>query len=111
VEEPTITKNKIGAAGPEFNKEHAHFFYVKGIVHGAFVPPNTTVSSDFYCDVLRHLKENVRRRRSEVWRNHNWLLHQVNAPAHKSLKTTEFVTNSNMVIVPHPPYSPDLAPL
>jgi hypothetical protein len=27
-----------------------------------------------------------------------------------SLKTTEFVTNSNMVIVPHPPYSPDLAP-
>jgi transposase len=28
---------------------------------------------------------------------------------HTSLKTTEFVTNNNMVIVPHPPYSPDLA--
>jgi histone-lysine N-methyltransferase SETMAR len=27
-----------------------------------------------------------------------------------SLKTTEFVTNNNMVIVPHPPYSTDLAP-
>jgi transposase len=27
-----------------------------------------------------------------------------------SLKTTEFVTNNNMVIVPYPPYSPDLAP-
>jgi hypothetical protein len=27
-----------------------------------------------------------------------------------SLKTTEFVTNNNMVIVPHPPYSPELAP-
>jgi hypothetical protein len=26
------------------------------------------------------------------------------------LKTTEFVTNNNMVIVPHPPYTPDLAP-
>jgi hypothetical protein len=27
------------------------------------------------------------------------------------LKTTEFVTNSNMdTVVPHPPYSPDLAP-
>jgi hypothetical protein len=26
-----------------------------------------------------------------------------------SLKTTEFVTNNNMVIIPHPPYSPDLA--
>jgi transposase len=31
-------------------------------------------------------------------------------PAHTSLKTTEFVTNNNMVIVPHPPYSPGLAP-
>jgi hypothetical protein len=26
------------------------------------------------------------------------------------MKTTEFVTNNNMVIVPHPPYWPDLAP-
>jgi hypothetical protein len=27
-----------------------------------------------------------------------------------SLKTTEFETNINMVIVSHPPYSPDFAP-
>jgi hypothetical protein len=26
VEEPTIAKNKKGAAGQEFNIEHAHFF-------------------------------------------------------------------------------------
>jgi hypothetical protein len=41
--------------------------------------------------------------------NHSWLLHH-NTPAHMSQKTTEFVTNNNMVIVPHPPYSPGLAP-
>jgi hypothetical protein len=41
--------------------------------------------------------------------NHNWLLHHDNTPAHTSLKSTEFVTD-NMVIVPHLPYSPDLAP-
>jgi hypothetical protein len=51
------------------------------------------------------------RKRPEFWRNHNWLLHHNNAPAHTSLKTTEFVTNNNnnMVIIPYPPYSPDLA--
>jgi histone-lysine N-methyltransferase SETMAR len=86
------------------------FFYVKGIVHCEFVPPNTTINSDFYCDVLKRLRENVRRKRLELWRNHNWLLHYNNAPAHMSLKTTEFVTNNNMVIVPHPSYLPDLAP-
>jgi transposase len=31
-------------------------------------------------------------------------------PAHTSLKNTQFLTNNNMVIVPHPPYSSDLAP-
>jgi hypothetical protein len=40
-----------------------------------------------------------------------WLHHYDSTPAHTFLKTTEFVTNNNMVIVPHPPYSPDLTPL
>jgi transposase len=57
---------------------------------------------------LRHLIEKVQWKRPELWHNHNWLLHHNNAPAHKSLKTTEFVTNNDMVIVPHPPYSLDL---
>jgi hypothetical protein len=75
VEEPTITKSKKGKAGPEINKEHAHcFFRREGTVHGEFVPPNTTVNSDFYCDILRHLRENVQQKRPEVWCNHNWLL-------------------------------------
>jgi hypothetical protein len=69
-----------------------------------------TVNSDCYCDVLRRLRENVRRKRMELWRNHNWLLHHNNRPSHTSLKTTEFLTNNNMVIIPHPPYSLDLAP-
>jgi hypothetical protein len=35
------------------------FFDAKGIVHHDFFPRNTIVNSDFYCDVLRHLRENV----------------------------------------------------
>jgi histone-lysine N-methyltransferase SETMAR len=85
------------------------FFRREGIVRRELVPPNTTVNSDFYCDILKRLRGNVRRKRPELWRNHNWFLHHDNAPAHTSLKTTEFVTN-NMVFVPHPPCSPDLAP-
>jgi hypothetical protein len=87
-------------------------FDVKGIVHCDFVPPNTTstVNSNFYCDILRRLRENVPRKGLELWPNHNWLLHHDNAPAHTFLKTTEFVTNNNMVIGSRPPYSLDLAP-
>jgi hypothetical protein len=49
-------------------------------------------------------------KKPELWHNRNWPLHHDNAPAHMFLKTTEFVTNNNMVIIPHPPYLPDLAP-
>jgi hypothetical protein len=52
-------------------------------------------------------KKNIKK--TEFWRNSSWL-HQDNATANTSLKTTKFVTN-NMLIVSHPPYSPDLAPV
>lgn len=64
---------------------------------------------DFYSDVLRLLRENVPWERLEIWHIHNWLHHD-NAPTHTSLKITEFVTNSNMVTIPHPPYPLNLAP-
>jgi histone-lysine N-methyltransferase SETMAR len=86
------------------------FFDVKGIAHHEFVPPNTAVNSHLYSDVLRCFRENMRRKRPKLWRDNNWLLHQDNAPAHTSLKTTEIVTNNHLVIVPHPPYSLCLAP-
>jgi histone-lysine N-methyltransferase SETMAR len=39
------------------------FFGVKGIVHCELVPPNTTINSDFYCDILRHVRENMGQKR------------------------------------------------
>jgi hypothetical protein len=59
---------------------------------------------------LRCLRENVWWKRPELWHNHNWLLHHNNEPIHRSLKTTEFLTNKNVVIVPQTPYLLDLAP-
>ena len=45
-----------------------------------------------------------------MWKNRDWLLHHDNAPAHISLVVREFLTKNNMTTVPHPAYSPDLAP-
>jgi hypothetical protein len=67
VEEPTITKSKEGVRGLEFKKEYAHyFFYATQIVHREFVPPNTTVNSEFYCDVLRRSRENMQRKQPQL---------------------------------------------
>ena len=38
------------------------------------------------------------------------LLHHDNASSHTALRTREFSQNSGLKTLPHPPYSPDLAP-
>ena len=87
------------------------FFDIRGIVHKEFIPPGQTVNGKFYCEVLRQLRGNVRRKRPEMWKNRDWLLHHNNAPAHTSLVVRAFLTKNNMTTVPHPVYLPDLAPL
>jgi len=39
-----------------------------------------------------------------------WILHKYNAPAHNTLSVEQFLTNKNITVLEHPPYSPDLAP-
>ncbi|KAJ4430628.1 hypothetical protein ANN_19217 [Periplaneta americana] len=56
------------------------------------------------------LRESVRRKRPEMWRKGNWLHHHDNAPAHTALTVRQFLTNNNMVLMLHSPYSPDLDP-
>ncbi|PNF15068.1 hypothetical protein B7P43_G16541 [Cryptotermes secundus] len=40
----------------------------------------------------------------------DWFFHHDNAPAHTALSVRQFLTKNGMTPVPHPPYSPDLAP-
>jgi len=42
------------------------FFDVRGILHLEFVPPGQTVNQEFYLEVLRRFRENVRRKRPEL---------------------------------------------
>ena len=39
-----------------------------------------------------------------------WHFHQDNAPVHNSILVTDYLIKMGIKTVPHPPYSPDLAP-
>jgi hypothetical protein len=56
---------------------------------------------------LGSVMEFARRSEQKTWTCTVLLLHHDNAPTYTSLKTTEFVTNNNMIVVPHPPYLRD----
>ena len=84
--------------------------YNEGIIHREFVPPGMRFNVDFYCDVLRRLRENVRCKMPQKWRNQDLIIHHDNALAHRSFKVSQLLAKNNMTVIPHPPYSPDLAP-
>ena len=46
----------------------------------------------------------------EMWKKQSWILHHDNAPAHTSMLVRDFLAKNKTVIMPQPPYSPDLAP-
>ncbi|KYN13102.1 hypothetical protein ALC57_14709, partial [Trachymyrmex cornetzi] len=46
----------------------------------------------------------------QLWKENSWILHHDNAPAHTSLLVSSFLAKHDTIIMPQPPYSPDLAP-
>lgn len=55
------------------------------------------------------MQDRVRHKHPEVWATGNKMIHHDNAAAHMFIKVQHFLTGNNMVSIPHPPYSPDLA--
>lgn len=86
------------------------FFDCRGVVHSEFLPPGQTVNKEYYVSVLKRLRENIRRKRPELWRDNSWFLHHDNAPAHTSHLVRDYLTKNNVHTVPQAPYSPDMAP-
>jgi len=55
------------------------------------------------------LRESVRRKQAEKWRDGDWILHHNNAPAHTSHLVQQFMAKHGTAQLQQPPYSPDLA--
>ncbi|UYV78256.1 hypothetical protein LAZ67_16000691 [Cordylochernes scorpioides] len=86
------------------------FFDYRGVVHHEFLPQGRTVNKEYYLQVMRNLREAIRQKRPDLWKNKNWLLHHDNAPAHTSLLVRDFLAKNNTLMMPQPPYSPDWPP-
>ncbi|UYV82755.1 hypothetical protein LAZ67_22000747 [Cordylochernes scorpioides] len=86
------------------------FFDCRGVVHHEFLPQGRTVNKEYYLQVMRNLREAIRQKRPDLRKNKNWLLHHDNPPAHTSLLVRDYLAKNNTLMMPQPPYSPDLAP-
>lgn len=71
----SVTKTEESVIGQKRNQEHAcRFFDIYGIIHSAFITQGHTVNADFYCSVLKWLREDISRKWPSFWRYGNWML-------------------------------------
>lgn len=85
------------------------FWDIDGVILVDVLPKGGTINSETYIKTLTKLNRRYRRVRPHKDREHLLLLHD-NARPHTSLQTKEAIDKMCWNILPHPPYSPDLAP-
>jgi len=71
---------------------------------------NCCVREEMYTDVVRCLKDAVRRKRPEKWKTSDWFLLHDDTAAHQSVLAKPFFAENNVTALDHFPYPPDLAP-
>ena len=77
---------------------------IKGILYWEILPTETTVDSKKYCVQLEKVDQKSKGKYEKVY-----FLHDNERP-HASKQTMKKLLDLKWFVLPHPPYSPDLAP-
>ena len=86
------------------------FFDSTSRIYMHWVPTRQTVNKKYYVEVLREFRKRFCRKRPALFKSAQWHFQRDNAPVHNSILVTDYSTKMGINTVPHPPYSPDLAP-
>lgn len=82
----------------------------KGVVFFELLPAGQTINTGVYCRQLEDLKAAVATKRPELANRWGVVFQHDNARPHKSLDSCLKLAKFEWDVLPHPPYSPDLAP-
>jgi histone-lysine N-methyltransferase SETMAR len=77
---------------------------VKGMIRWELLPPDCTITADLYCKQLDRVSAKPQGKQDRIYFLHD------NARPHIAKSTREKLLKLGWVTVPHPSYSPDLAP-
>jgi histone-lysine N-methyltransferase SETMAR len=83
----------------------------EGVLHFELVPDGRAVNAELYSEQLSRVYEVLKRRYPALVNRKRVLLQQDNAPAHRARLTQAKIQELGAVeVLPHPAYSPDIAP-
>ena len=76
----------------------------RGIIHWEILPRNTIITATVYCEQLDRVAAKLRGKQGRVWYLHD------NARPHIARTTNDKFRELGWEVIPHPSYSPELAP-
>jgi hypothetical protein len=80
------------------HKRHVDgFFDIEGVVHHEFLRQGQAVNHCSYLRLLKRLRENVRRKRPQLWKNNSCFLHHDNVPVQTLLLILDFSLGNKKV--------------
>ena len=83
----------------------------KGVLYYELLKPGETINGELCWTQLIRLKRAVTEKRPEYATRHEAIiLNHDNARPHVAIPVKNYLDNSGWEVLPHPPYSPDLAP-
>ena len=83
----------------------------KGVLYYELLKPGETINGERYRIQLIRLKRAIAEKRPEYATKHEAIIfHPDNARPHVAIPVKNYLENSGWEVLPHPPYSPDLAP-
>jgi hypothetical protein len=85
------------------------FWDQQGVILTDYVQQGVTITGEYYRNLLRRLQEEIKKEQCGMLGKGARLL-QDNAPAHAGHATKTLAASFGYEILPHPPYSPLLAP-
>ncbi|UYV66985.1 hypothetical protein LAZ67_4003560 [Cordylochernes scorpioides] len=86
------------------------FFDYQGLVYYEFIKEGNTINKQAYKEILVRLRDAIRRKRNKLFKSKQWKLLQDNAPAHRAIIVQNYLAKHSVSVLPHPPYSSDIAP-
>jgi [histone H3]-lysine36 N-dimethyltransferase SETMAR len=83
---------------------------VNGVISFKLLPNNQIINSKIYCQHLESLNQALREKRPQLIESNRIILQHDNARPHTAKVTRNKIRELGWEILPHPSYSPDLAP-
>ena len=69
------------------------------MAHYEFLLQGRTVNKEYYLEIMLRLRESIRQKRTELWKNQSWILHHDKALAHTLMLVREFLAKNKTVIM------------